>query len=144
MSSTRTRDSKGLSSSLVLSSPGVEDVVPSPSLEVLQNEEAQAEQDENEAYDRRRRAAAQLALERGLASDGLKTDTVTETKGELVYAINVPEPSTLRYDNVVPGSEQYMIDELKVPLPSTDETPSNDSMPVQGSAFVPARLPRFG
>ncbi len=144
MSSTHSRESRCLASSVILS-PSSDDLLPPPSLEDLQREEAQARMEEDEEYLRKRKAAAQLALERGLSTDGLVTGTVAETKAKLVQVDEIPEPAIPEYDSVVDGDTKHQIEVEgpKAPLSTPGAKLANAAAPLQGQGFVPARLPHF-
>ncbi|KAM7188319.1 hypothetical protein V8F20_010602 [Naviculisporaceae sp. PSN 640] len=105
-----------------------------PSLEDLQREEEQAEREEHEEIERRRRAASQLAVERGLsqgADDVIPHSRVTRTEAD--------EPETITTNNNEFGNEAKAM---------VNDTPTkNDVKPArlaeQSEDFVPARLPFF-
>ncbi len=88
-----------------LSLPLMEDAepAPSPSLKDLQLEEELAERAEAEEVERKRKAAAQLALQRGLSKDNLAAESVHEVKAEMVEVGSVdeiPEPAVPGQGNV--------------------------------------------
>ncbi|KAL2021466.1 hypothetical protein VTK56DRAFT_7099 [Thermocarpiscus australiensis] len=128
---------------------GPEDVVAVPSLEDLQREEEQAEREEHEEIERRRKAAQQLARQRGLSRGVADTpETLPETKGER------PDrgPQGPAAEEPMPGIDGTAVEEVaetKPPPPTPPEpamTQANDKergLREEGQ-FVPARLPHFG
>ncbi|KAH8882803.1 hypothetical protein GQ53DRAFT_753336 [Thozetella sp. PMI_491] len=143
ISSTHTRDSRVLSGSQIIL-PAPDDLARPSSMEDLEREEAQAEREEHERNERQRKAAAQLALERGLSREGLVTGTVAETKADLVHVDEIPTPSVPEYDSVVGIDMKARVEEPKALPPIVDSKLSNGIAPSQRQEFVPARLPHFG
>ncbi|KAK3327614.1 hypothetical protein B0T19DRAFT_168146 [Cercophora scortea] len=146
-------------------SPAVEeDLMPpaTPSIEDLQREERQAEMDELEEIERRRRAASQLALQRGLNRDGVAMETpLHETKGEVEpHALEesdslieqegpmIPSIQPDDSDSHVQGEHEEVKETKPLPIiihqtpqPHIIETPADEEE--EQEEFVPARLPHF-
>ncbi|EON97507.1 hypothetical protein UCRPA7_6968 [Phaeoacremonium minimum UCRPA7] len=118
----------------------LEDSIHAPSLEELQREEEEMRIEEDQEVERKRHAAAQLALERGLKKDEVVSESVTETKPEIVHVDDIPEPEE---------PEQVVVDEAHGDTPGVDETPTQSGRESSSQAagpsedFVPARLPHF-
>ncbi|KAL2133118.1 hypothetical protein VTI74DRAFT_2920 [Chaetomium olivicolor] len=151
--STATEDEYKYGSSNPVSPSSVEDAVPVPSLEDLQREEERAEREEHEEIQRRRRAAAQLAVEKGLSMDDQQAaETVDEAKDEQVNPRQEDLPSgepTPKVNRVTVGN--FEAEEVDEPKPPTLPEPSSSSKLKRRngelrteSTFVPARLPHFG
>ena len=152
ISSIHTRDSRRLSSSMIL--PPQEELAPTPSLEDLQREEARAEREEGREYERRRKAAAQLAQDRGLTAGGLVAEAIEETidetiaepKEEVVDVDEISRPSVPEYVTITEADAKQRTDERieAPPLPSKIELLRGEALPPPGGVeFVPARLPHF-
>ncbi|EFW99719.1 hypothetical protein CMQ_37 [Grosmannia clavigera kw1407] len=108
-----------------------EDVV-----ERLQREEARAAQEEDAEVERKRRAAVQLARERGLVADvGGETETQTPQTAETVLCSEPKaiQAKTATQDVAAPELEPKDDASSKIGRDGRDE-----------QAFVPARLPHFG
>jgi hypothetical protein len=124
---------------------------PVPSLEDLQREEEQAEREEREEIERRRRAASQLAMERGLRKDDAATSEAwDETKDD--YQESSPRRSPtgqpLHDPNTFTNEDLEEAEEPKPPPAIPTETAPPPAKKTNGepreSNFVPARLPHFG
>lgn len=127
-----------------MASPGLVKV---PSLTDLQQEEERVRHEEEQEVERKRQAAAKLAMERGLhVGEGSET-TITETKIEPPTVENieaeVPAPEE-RADVNVQQDQEYS-EPGPASLPIAAEVDKENRPPVvQGGEFVPARLPYFG
>ncbi|KAI1305672.1 hypothetical protein F5Y03DRAFT_148992 [Xylaria venustula] len=113
-------------------------LLPAPSLEDLQREELRLELEEDEAIERKRQAAAHLALHRGLSRENLQIESVAEVKSEIVEVEHVPVPDSAILDNVSNDNG------IKVDGQSTARETQPPVVPTSEDAFVPARLPHFG
>ncbi|KAI2615840.1 hypothetical protein GGR54DRAFT_641931 [Hypoxylon sp. NC1633] len=123
-----------------------------PSLEDLRQEDERLEREEFQVVEKRRHAAAELALRRGLSRENLRIESVPEVKSELhkVEKVLVPEEVILDEDTddeqeeAGKGSAEEHSNppqaptSAPAPIPITT-TPTN--LPEEG--FVPARLPYF-
>ncbi|ORY71091.1 uncharacterized protein BCR38DRAFT_331564 [Pseudomassariella vexata] len=114
------------------------------SLEDLQLEEDQIRQEEDEEVERKRQAAARLAVDRELRRDDIEVESVLETKAGMVEVgdVTATEPAEL----VSPTGEGHEVSKTATPEKSMAETwaaaldaPSGSDPP----GFVPARLPYF-
>ncbi|KAK0719852.1 hypothetical protein B0H67DRAFT_599481 [Lasiosphaeris hirsuta] len=125
--------------------------LPTPSLEELQREEELAEREEAEEIERRRRAASQLALRRGLNKDELSAATeppepkilVREVKDQ---AVQIPErddgpdkPSLFPAEDNGSGA----VEVVGVKPADTAAHPIVEAREVEQDSFVPAKLPNF-
>lgn len=115
-------------------SPGM---VETPSLMDLQQEEERIRHEEEMEVERKRQAAAKLAIERGLRA-GEAAEAISETKVEPPQVENIPtsddvalEPSPTQSDNAVDSREDARS--------ASDAAPGKQS----GDTFIPARLPHF-
>ncbi|KAK8035638.1 hypothetical protein PG993_010633 [Apiospora rasikravindrae] len=101
-------------------------------LEDLQHEEERLRQQEDEEVERKRQAAAQLALERGLYRDNMQVGSVPEAKAEVVEVDEVYSPG-------------QTAEVLTVGSPPSDSTQAQQrpQSPRPRDDFVPARLPYF-
>ncbi|KAI0533948.1 hypothetical protein GGR58DRAFT_484694 [Xylaria digitata] len=122
------------------SGPPSPTLLPAPSLEDLQREELRLEWEEDEAIEKKRQAAANLALRRGLSRENLQIESVAEVKSEIVQVDHVPIPDSAILDNVLnnngtEGGGRSTPREPHSPVTS----PSQDSQ----DEFIPARLPHF-
>ena len=147
-----------LSGSQVSSPTGAgHDEALTPSLEDLRREEEQAEREEHEEIERKRRAASQLALQRGLskADDVGAAGAMHEAKAEP----GDREPPYARAEEPLLGpntptsgdKEAEEVKEAKPPPPPPPLTsPEAVGEQTKGGGggeegrFVPARLPHFG
>ncbi|KAI1433333.1 hypothetical protein GGR50DRAFT_507667 [Xylaria sp. CBS 124048] len=120
---------------------------PSPSLrpavssDDLQGEDYRLYLEENEALERKRHVAANLALSRGLSRENLHIESVPEMKSELVEAHDIPIPDSAILDHV---SNHEEVETKSILSPS--ETPPPVTPTSQFSTtpeFIPARLPHF-
>ncbi|KAI0459993.1 hypothetical protein F5B21DRAFT_205012 [Xylaria acuta] len=115
-------------------------LLPAPSLEDLQREELRLELEEDEAVEKKRQAAANLALHRGLSRENLQIESVPEVKSEIVAVDHVPVPDSAVLDDVSDddGTEadgRSDPRESHSPVTSTSQDPRDE--------FIPARLPHF-
>ncbi|KAE8452429.1 hypothetical protein EG329_000331 [Mollisiaceae sp. DMI_Dod_QoI] len=128
-----------------ISSPGVAEV---PSLTELQLEEERVRHEEESEVERKRQAAAQLAMERGLhAGEGSE---VTEAKVEppAVYSIETAEATGPEERNgmaVDTAQDVHAPTEDSVPVssPPVMTEADKENRPPTEEEFVPARLPHF-
>jgi hypothetical protein len=111
-----------------LSSPEVVEV---PSLTDLQQEEERIRLEEDGEVERKREAAARLAMERGLRKSE-DAETVSESKAVEPAVEDIPPPEDIDVEEAQASDEGPSIED-KSPK---KEQPSQD--------FVPARLPHFG
>ncbi|KAI5918546.1 hypothetical protein F4810DRAFT_568099 [Camillea tinctor] len=119
------------------------------SMEDLKMEEARLEQEEDAMIEKRRLAAADLALRRGLSRENLAIESVPESKSEIVEVdvVRVPEQAIL--DEVTDDEESdddgdddarpAATHAHKETYPPTTSTSGN----TPDDQFVPARLPFF-
>jgi hypothetical protein len=155
ISSMNTPDESRWDSNPVSPSREAEEAIRVPSMEDLQREEEQAEREEYEEIERRRIAASQLAIQRGLSRDDLHDtpETLDETKDDSPDR-EPPDQSAKESVPRVNGTriaddELHDVEESK-PSPATPPEPA--SPPIKSmngearreSTFVPARLPHFG
>ncbi|KAH8664266.1 hypothetical protein BX600DRAFT_464121 [Xylariales sp. PMI_506] len=123
------------------------DALPSAlSIEDLQQEEEQVQRDEDEAISRKREAAAQLALERGLHRQNLEIDSVPEVKAEMVQVSLEDRPAPEQAE-ILRTSADAAAEPGPNESPTGQRETSATGVPESdgpGSAFVPARLPYFG
>ncbi|KAI8627670.1 hypothetical protein F5Y19DRAFT_161587 [Xylariaceae sp. FL1651] len=124
--------SSGLPSPALLSAPSLED---------LQQEELQLEQEEYDVIEKKRQAAAELALHRGLSRENLRIESVPEVKSEIVEVDDVPVPESAILDDVTNDEEP------EAETRSTQSEPRPPDILISQGApkddFIPARLPRF-
>ncbi|KAI0169575.1 hypothetical protein GGR52DRAFT_473188 [Hypoxylon sp. FL1284] len=126
--------------------PGSPALVSTPSLEDLRLEEERLEREEDELIEKKRMAAADLALRRGLSRENLQVESVPEAKSEIVRVEKVPVATVAVLDEATDdeaengsgsaGEERHL--SPSAPAPETrapPRTPQDD--------FVPARLPFF-
>ncbi|KAI0009558.1 hypothetical protein F4779DRAFT_364108 [Xylariaceae sp. FL0662B] len=124
-------------------------VPPSPavrsaqSLEDLHREEEQVEREEDEVIEKRRQAAADLALRRGLSRENLEIESVREVKSAIVQVeeVPVPEQAILEHaadDEQAEGESRSAEREDRPPSSATPTSPDRSE-----GHFVPARLPYF-
>ncbi|KAK8136051.1 hypothetical protein PG984_003991 [Apiospora sp. TS-2023a] len=106
-------------------------------LKDLQYEEEQLRQEEDEEVERKRQAAARLALRRGLSRENMQVETVAESKAEIVQVDEV-YASAQAAEVMMVGSPPPEPDSRQLQQESRSPSPSppNDD-------FVPARLPYF-
>ncbi|KAK4156331.1 hypothetical protein C8A00DRAFT_12713 [Chaetomidium leptoderma] len=125
------------------------------SLEDLRREEELAEREEYEENERRRRAASQLAIQRGLSKDGAATaeEILDETKDDTADhgpPFALVEGLASRIPGSPAGDEDVEeVEEPKPPPATPPEAASSPTKKTNGEArnegtFVPARLPHFG
>ncbi|KAL2169873.1 hypothetical protein VTG60DRAFT_5551 [Thermothelomyces hinnuleus] len=125
-----------------------------PSLEDLRREEEQAEREEAEEIERRRRAASQLARERGLKTDDAHVpESVREANGEAQDAECRRAPGRIGTEVVESAADDAGLEEVQEvkpppsaasPEPAPPQTNKTDGELQAESTFVPARLPHFG
>ncbi|AEO62581.1 uncharacterized protein THITE_2106916 [Thermothielavioides terrestris NRRL 8126] len=150
-------DSRG-SSNPVSPSRTMEEAMGFPSLEDLQREEEQAEREEHEELERRRQAAAQLAVQRGLSKDpsGRASEATGGIEGkdgslDREAPLRPPEGQVPGASPGATGDAESGEVEVEEPKPRSAISPepalsptlkANGESRVQ-STFVPARLPHF-
>ncbi|KAI3321959.1 hypothetical protein HD806DRAFT_151370 [Xylariaceae sp. AK1471] len=116
-------------------------LLPAPSLEDLQREELRLELEEDEEIEKKRQAAANLALHRGLSRENLQIESVLEVKSEIIEADHVPAPDSAilddvtNYDGAEDGGRSTRSESRPLATSPSQEPPEND--------FIPARLPHF-
>ena len=137
-------------------------IASTPSLEDLQQEEERLEREEDEAVEKKRQAAANLALRRGLSRENLQIESVRGAKTEMFQVEDVPAPISAVVDEVT--DDEALSDDDKeedqdrdgsrkesaVRTPTKEqqqhrpppETPAPPTKPPD-EGFVPARLPYF-
>ncbi|KAJ4306334.1 hypothetical protein N0V88_001134 [Collariella sp. IMI 366227] len=152
--STTSEDESKYGSSNPMSPSHVEEAVPVPSLEDLQREEERIEREEHEEIERRRRAASQLAMQRGLSNDDQQSaETVDKANQDPENAGLEPqavEESVPKPNGTAMGIQELGEADEPKPPPTTlpersllSETKTmNGELPTE-STFVPARLPHF-
>ncbi len=154
MSSTDTPGEHRWGSNPVSPSWETAEAVRVPSMEDLQREEEEAEREEHEEIERRRRAAWQLAAQRGLGKDGLDStpDALDEPKDEALdqRLQNPPaeESATITNGTTADDEELDDVEEPKPPPATASEHEPPQTKMMNGAArgestFVPARLPHF-
>ncbi|KAI0122912.1 hypothetical protein BJ170DRAFT_642609 [Xylariales sp. AK1849] len=127
------------------------DMASALSMEDLHHEEVRIQQEEDEEVERKRQAAAQIALERGLQRDDIEVESVPEAKAEIVQVEEILTPEEVELDVAAesdipaaptsspsPSPPDTIAEETRAPL--AQESTSSES-PVD--EFVPARLPSF-
>ncbi|GAB1314114.1 hypothetical protein MFIFM68171_04324 [Madurella fahalii] len=147
LSSTHTPDEAKSDTSRVVSPPRrADDPAPAPSLEDLRQEEERAEREEHEEIERRRKAASQLAQQRGLSKNELagppqmfreiKDDSLDQERQDPP----AEEPIPINNNTVAAEEDGQQVEEMKPPTPTIigNRTTGDES------GFVPARLPHFG
>ena len=153
LSSTNTPDESKWDSNPVSPVQEVESVARVASLEDLRREEEQAAREEYEEIERRRKAAAQLALQKGLGKDEPETQNNTNVGGN-----GAPnhQPQHTPAEDLGPTARRATMDEdeleeleLKAPRTAIREPNPPPTKEVNGklraeNTFVPARLPHFG
>lgn len=126
-----------------IASPGL---VEAPSLTALQQEDERVRHEEEQEVERKRQAAAKLAMERGLHAGEGSEATITEAKIEPPEVDNIeteiPHPQE-RVDVTVQPDEEYSEPGPIIP-PVATKVDKENQPPVQDEEFVPARLPHFG
>jgi hypothetical protein len=125
------RSNSEASNSPDVQSPGIKNT---PSLADLEQEEERIRLEEDEEIERKRQAAAGLALERGLQV-GNTTDGMSESKAPMVEELEPPKEVEAE---TVPSEEDR---------PSSSSQQDKKEDPVKGAGstdFIPARLPNFG
>ena len=110
--------------------------LPVQSLETLQNEEERIRQEEDEEVERKRQAAAQLALERGLHRDNVKVESGPGARAEMVEVDDMSTPERAEVAEIAQLTEPpELLRQNLAPENTATDTPRDD--------FVPARLPYF-
>ncbi|CAG8977932.1 hypothetical protein HYALB_00001812 [Hymenoscyphus albidus] len=117
----------------ITDSPGIAspDGIDAPSLSDLQQEEERVRREEDDEVERKRLAAAKLAMKRGLHVEDT-TVSMSENKA--------PIEDSPAVDVAVDDTK----DVEYIPSTSREDTKSESSGNHSGSEFVPARLPNFG
>jgi hypothetical protein len=119
-----------------------------PSLQDLRWEEEQAEREEHEEIERRRKAAFHLAIQRGLTEDELDAaEALDETKDDREHQHPAAEEPPSHVHETTTDDEEA--NEQKPPPPTPPESDSSPAKKMNGESrsegtFVPARLPHFG
>ncbi|KAI0835304.1 hypothetical protein F5Y06DRAFT_137774 [Hypoxylon sp. FL0890] len=120
-----------------------------PSLEDLRQEEERVEREEDEMLEKKRQAAANLALRRGLSRENLRIESIPEVKSEILKVEKVPVPQEAiiedtndHQEGVGTGSVEEEHHQARVATPPTLSIGSKSTDPSQG-VFIPARLPYF-
>ncbi|KAK4250200.1 hypothetical protein C7999DRAFT_12019 [Corynascus novoguineensis] len=126
-----------------------------PSLEDLRREEEQAERAEYEEIERRRRAASQLAMQRGLSTNDTYVPETSDGTDEHAQdaehqRTSNQQPSPAMRGSSVDENELEEVEEVKLPSATATSEPlppqtnkANGELRAE-STFVPARLPHFG
>lgn len=112
-------------------------ILEGPSLQELQEEEERIRQEEDDEVERKRLAAAKLAMQRGLHAEN-PTETISESKSDVPMVEDI-HPST-----EVNTEEAQIVEETPAtsrPHRTEDQSPTKN---IQNHEFVPARLPNFG
>ncbi|KAK7966349.1 uncharacterized protein PG986_000626 [Apiospora aurea] len=105
---------------------------------ICSKREERLRQQEDEEVERKRQAAAQLALERGLHRDNMQVESVPEAKAEMVEVDEVYAPGQTA-EVLTVGSPPSISDSMQ-----TQQRPQSPPPPTPPSDdFVPARLPYF-
>jgi hypothetical protein len=116
------------------------------SLDDLQQEEQRIQLEEDDEVNRKRQAAAHLALERGLHRGNVEVESLPETREEMVQVEDIPVSQ--RTELAETGFDD-------IPDPTSPRLPGQNTVEAQASAstfavsepagddFVPARLPYF-
>lgn len=120
-----------------ISFPQAAEALSVQSLENLQDEEERIRQEEDEEVERKRQAAAQLALERGLHRDNIKVESGPGARAEMVEVDDIPTPERAEVAEIFQLTEAA--DELSRQGPASENTATN----TPPDNFVPARLPYF-
>ncbi|WYZ38577.1 hypothetical protein EsH8_III_000491 [Colletotrichum jinshuiense] len=120
------------------SMPTTPDTPVAPSMEELQLEEERIRREEDEEVERKRRAASQLASERGL-HDGPEGPSPEEDADSKSVGVEAASPTSQKTPDVLSIAEPtHSSDEAPVILATTQE---QQFIPTE--EFVPARLPSF-
>ena len=130
-----------------------------PSLEDLRQEEERLEREEDAAVEKKRQAAADLALRRGLSRENLQIESVRGgARTEMCQVEDVPAPISAVVDQVTDDEEDQQGQGRKggsgrvtpattAPAQQHPQRPPPDTSPSPtkppDSEFVPARLPYF-
>lgn len=111
-----------------------------PSLEDLRREEEQAEREEAEEIERRRRTAVRLASERGLSKDDTDVaEAGSPTKGDgSLPETEIPNASPAESEGLGGEEQEAAAPTKEAKPPPVPEAEAADRQ------FIPARLPRFG
>ena len=115
---------------------------PASSLEDLQREELRLELEEDETIERKRQAAADLALRRGLSRENLQIEAVAEVKSQLVEVENVPILDSAILDDVSHDS-RVEAEGRPASREAPREAPRETDVSATQDEFIPARLPHF-
>ncbi|KAF4629897.1 hypothetical protein G7Y89_g8245 [Cudoniella acicularis] len=109
------------------------EIIETPSLKDLQEEEERIRLEEDGEVERKRLAAAKLAMERGLHV-GEDTETISESKADAPLV-----------ENILPPAEAEGVETEDAPTMSNQEERATEppSTGQPGHEFVPARLPHF-
>ncbi|KAF9881113.1 hypothetical protein CkaCkLH20_01263 [Colletotrichum karsti] len=122
-----------------ISIPNTPDTPYAPSMEELQLEEERIQREEDEDVERKRRAASQLASERGLHDSGSEVYSVDEiSDAEFVEAEHASEPPS--QETPPPDSTAETTNRCEAPV---IRSTAQEGQFIQTEEFVPARLPSF-
>jgi hypothetical protein len=100
-----------------------------PSMEDLRRQEEEVEREEYQELERKRRAASQLAMQRGLSHDSLADAQMRQIDGD-AHDVDADELSAV--------DEPEEPTEVIEPIIDTEEDEEDVS-----EVFIPARLPHF-
>jgi hypothetical protein len=123
------------------------DMIEAPSLSDLQAEEEMIREEEEIEVERKREAAARLALERGLHPGTSTEETIIETKPNLPLTDDMPEVISevvTEADSAVIEAPEHPTMEPTVGKPDSEIDGSSKTLEASEAGFVPARLPYFG
>lgn len=122
------------------------DMVHTPSLVDLQREEERVKHEEEQELARKRQAAEQLAIERGLHAGQSTEESIVETKSEPSVVENIPPPAESEAGEEVSSPpiahKPKDVDSLPASTSPVKETQKSSEEPPQPE-FIPARLPHF-
>ncbi|KAI0402022.1 hypothetical protein F4802DRAFT_393377 [Xylaria palmicola] len=127
---------QGLPSS---SGPPSPTLLSAPSLEDLRRGELRLELEEDEAIAKKRQAAADLALRRGLSRENLQIESVPEVKSEIIAVERVPVPVSAIIGDISDDNGSATREAL---APKESDSPVTALQHAQDE-FIPARLPHF-
>ncbi|KAI2470843.1 hypothetical protein F4781DRAFT_159644 [Annulohypoxylon bovei var. microspora] len=121
-----------------------------PSLEDLRLEEERTEREEDEILEKKRHAAADLALRRGLSRENLQIESVREVKSEMIRVEKVPVPEEVVLDEDTDdeqaevGTRSVAEERRQSPASAPALLPTSPKpTDIPQGDFVPARLPYF-
>ncbi|KAI0871972.1 hypothetical protein GGS24DRAFT_37518 [Hypoxylon argillaceum] len=123
------------------SGPSSPVLLPAPSLEDLQREELRLELEEDEAIERKRQAAADLALHRGLSRENLTIASVPEIRSEIVTVEHIPVPNSVILDDI--SNDDDGTEDMGRSIPGESHPAVTSTSHDPADEFIPARLPQF-